>query len=114
MGLVSSGRGDGLVWTGGRKDLGFICRRHPSFFDPSLLHRLCSYLWANSDKYTGEWRRGTMHGRGTFHWSTKGDLYEGEWRDGKMHGRGKKMMANGDVYEGEWVDDKAHGWGASG
>lgn len=26
------------------------------------------YVWANGDKYIGEWHQGMMHGRGTFSW----------------------------------------------
>lgn len=41
-----------------------------------------------------------------------GDRYEGEWLSDQKHGRGKysHALAN-DIYEGEWVNDRKHGKG---
>jgi len=40
-----------------------------------------------------------VQGNGTYVWAN-GDRYAGEWRKGKMHGKGKKTMKTGDVYDG--------------
>ena len=40
------------------------------------------YIWANGDKYVGNWHRGIMQGEGTFIWA-RGDVYQGSWLKGK-------------------------------
>ena len=41
-----------------------------------------------------------------------GDRYEGEWLADKKHGRGKYTHAlTDDIYDGEWVQDQKHGKG---
>ena len=59
--------------------------------------------YADGEKYVGEYKNGTMHGKGasTF---VNGDKYEGEYRDGKWHGQATLTTADGDSYEGEWRD----------
>jgi hypothetical protein len=42
------------------------------------LHRR-RYVWADGNEYDGEWRRGRMHGQGTFVWRS-GERYDGEWK----------------------------------
>ena len=40
-----------------------------------------------------------------------GDKYIGQWREGKQHGTGKLIYANGDIFEGKWNNDRIHGSG---
>ena len=67
-------------------------------------------VWANGDRYEGEYRDGKRHGRGVYV-TANGGRYEGEFRDGKFHGRGVMVGASGDRYEGDWKDGKEHGRG---
>jgi len=66
-------------------------------------------VWADGDRYDGEWKDSKMHGRGKF--SDENGVYEGEYRDGKKNGSGVLVWADGDRYEGEWKDSKTHGRG---
>lgn len=47
------------------------------------LHRF-RYVWADGNEYDGEWRRGRMHGQGTFVWRS-GERYDGEWKVRLVH-----------------------------
>jgi 1-phosphatidylinositol-4-phosphate 5-kinase len=67
-------------------------------------------VWANGDRYEGEYRGGTEDGRGIYVWAD-GSRYEGEWREGKITGRGTKTWASGMRYDGEWRDDRPDGVG---
>jgi hypothetical protein len=91
-------------------------------------------VWANGDRYEGEWREGTKHGKyfsassfcqsvqrsrhvrlltyacigkGTYTWAN-GDRYIGEWCDDKKHGKGAFHFANGRRKEGMWENDLKH------
>jgi hypothetical protein len=44
---------------------------------PLLL--LLRYIWVDFNEYDGEWRKGRLHGQGTFVWKT-GERYDGEWK----------------------------------
>ena len=35
-----------------------------------------------------------------------GEKYEGEYKEGKRHGQGSYDYSDGERYEGEWKDDK--------
>merc|ERR1712146_272366 len=39
-------------------------------------------IWANGDKYDGEWKNGKKEGHGVLTWAN-GDKYEGDWKNGK-------------------------------
>jgi len=49
----------------------------------------------NTEKY------GLRHGKGTYVWAN-GDKYEGDWKYDKRTGYGKYTYANGKVQEGQW------------
>jgi hypothetical protein len=47
-----------------------------------------------------------MNGMGTFIWAN-GDIYTGEWRNNMMHGLGKMVRERGNyVYDGTWINNK--------
>lgn len=51
------------------------------------------------------------HGFGTFYYQ-EGGKYSGEWCKNKMQGRGALYYTNGELaYEGEWNQDQLHGYG---
>ena len=60
--------------------------------------------------YEGDWKRGEIHGQGTYYFSG-GDKYVGEWKDGKKHGQGAYFFSEGDRFEGNWEYDEVHGKG---
>jgi len=92
-----------------------------------------TYVWADGDKYEGDWVDGKKHGKGTFTWAG-GNKYVGDFVDGTgtgqgtftvpglyvytgdhidyyFTGKGTMVYADGGVYVGEWLDDDRHGHG---
>lgn len=72
-------------------------------------------IYADGDKYDGEWIDGQMHGVGVYFYAD-GDKYEGNWKYNKRHGHGVVTYAadNGRIaekYDGEWFESKMHGTG---
>ena len=76
-------------------------------FKDELRHGKGTYFWANGDKYEGDWKV-KPNGHGTFTYRS-GDKYVGEVKDEKKHGKGTYTFANGDKFEGDWKEDKMHG-----
>ena len=76
-------------------------------FKDELRHGKGTYFWANGDKYEGDWKV-KPNGHGTFTYLS-GDKYVGEVKDEKKHGKGTYTFANGDKFEGDWKEDKMHG-----
>ena len=74
-----------------------------------------TYLWANGDKYVGEWQNGKRHGQGTVTFGKKskwaGDKYVGGYKAGKQHGQGTYTWADGGKYVGDFKDGKRTGQG---
>lgn len=60
--------------------------------------------------YTGEFRNGTLHGKGTFTTSQNG-RYIGEFVDGRIAGRGSITYPDGGKYDGEFLNGSRHGHG---
>ena len=67
-------------------------------------------LYANGDRYLGEFKNGVSHGRGAYYYAN-GDLYKGEFKNGERHGYGTMQWYNGDKYIGEYVKSVRHGEG---
>mmetsp|Transcript_29922 Transcript_29922/g.67539 ORF Transcript_29922/g.67539 Transcript_29922/m.67539 type:complete len:593 (-) Transcript_29922:41-1819(-) len=67
-------------------------------------------LWANGDKYVGDFKNGYIDGRGTisFHDGTE---YHGQWRSNKFHGEGTRRFKNGNIYNGNYANGKRQGQG---
>ena len=68
-------------------------------------------LLNNGNKYVGEFVNGKSNGQGTYSFA-KGDKYVGEFVNGKFNGQGTYSFAKGDKYVGEFKDDKINGKGA--
>ena len=63
------------------------------------------------DVYEGEFKDGTFHGKGVYHYLSEnhlspGDRYEGHFAGGDRHGEGTYHYQNGDVMRGVW----SRGW----
>lgn len=59
------------------------------------------WLYANGDRYIGEFVNGISHGRGAYYYAN-GDIYKGEFTNGERHGYGTMQWLNGDKYIGEY------------
>ena len=61
-----------------------------------------TYNYTDGEKYVGQFKDGTGHGRGTWTYAN-GDKYVGEFNDGKAKGKGAYTYANGDKTAGEFT-----------
>lgn len=99
---------------------------------PSL-DGLGTMMWANTERYEGDWVGNKRHGRGiqtfldgSFYqgkfkddvisgkgvWTYRnGETYEGQMKGGLREGVGTSTYTNGFRYEGEWKGNKRHGKG---
>ncbi|MFQ5631985.1 MAG: MORN repeat-containing protein [bacterium] len=88
-------------------------------------------IWANGDRYTGEWKDGLRHGEGTFasvdtvyrrpfNLASFDFTYTGQWQNDKYDGKGKESWSTHDgflkdatthEYDGEFKAGKRHGQG---
>ena len=73
--------------------------------------RIGEYTFASGTgaTYTGEWRRGIMHGRGILRYF--GMQYEGDWNKGERSGTGRLAFTSGEIYEGDWAQGQPDGQG---
>lgn len=61
-------------------------------------------------RYKGGFKGGKMHGQGTFLWAN-GDKYTGEWLNDMAHGKGVQTRHNGSViHSGRWERDRPVYW----
>ncbi|CAB1119143.1 unnamed protein product [Ectocarpus sp. CCAP 1310/34] len=73
---------------------------------PALLLLSSSYsgqgeaLFRSGNKYSGEFRRGVMDGRGCYTWISDGTVYEGDFRNNEITGTGRYSWSDGSGYEG--------------
>ncbi|GFO44565.1 alsin [Plakobranchus ocellatus] len=63
--------------------------------------------------YEGHFKRGFMHGSGTYTILRPGDkeIQKGQWWDGKLNGLATVSYSNGDLYEGYFQDGQRFGHG---
>ncbi|CAN0395705.1 unnamed protein product, partial [Ectocarpus sp. 13 AM-2016] len=57
-------------------------------------------LFRSGNKYSGEFRRGVMDGRGCYTWVSDGTVYEGDFRNNELTGTGRYSWSDGSAYEG--------------
>lgn len=81
---------DGSYYTGERDGKG---RRHGN----GLM------VFANGDRYEGDWKKGDIEGEGTFTYATAGYSYTGHFKKGVVQGHGTFRFNNGNVMEGDWT-----------
>ena len=60
--------------------------------------------------YSGDFKKGKMHGMGTFCFAD-GTVHTGRWVNNRRNGKGISKYKHGHVYEGMWKDDKYNGQG---
>ena len=64
----------------------------------------------NGIEYVGEWKDGTMHGKGIATDANK-NKYTGEFKDGLKSGYGLIVFSNGSSYAGDWKEGEPQGQG---
>jgi hypothetical protein len=65
-------------------------------------------LYANGDKYVGEFNADERTGHGTMWYAQTGERFVGSWRNGKREGFGQ-LSSSGDgkrIAEGYWREDR--------
>ncbi|MEM8542718.1 MAG: pentapeptide repeat-containing protein [Cyanobacteria bacterium P01_H01_bin.119] len=67
-------------------------------------------IFANGDRYDGEFQDGDRSGCGTFTFAN-GRQYMGQFRSDTFDGIGVWQMETGDRYVGQFRDNKCEGWG---
>ena len=67
-------------------------------------------MFANKDRYSGSWKKGLKHGKGTYIINEVGIKLVGEWFEGKIL-EGDWNMENGSIYEGQFHNNKPNGVG---
>ena len=55
----------------------------------------------NNNNYQGQFREGTMHGKGIFQWAD-GHSYVGSFENNDMHGHGRYKCSCGTIRKGNW------------
>lgn len=68
------------------------------------------FLFANGDRYIGEFKKGLPDGRGAYYY-TNGDVYKGQFKEGERHGYGTMKWKAGEMYIGEYVRNQREGEG---
>lgn len=65
---------------------------------------------SNGNKYLGQWENSWRQGRGKFIFQ-EGHVYTGGFQRNNFHGKGIMKYSNGDRYEGNWRTNKPNGQG---
>ena len=73
-------------------------------------YRKGTQIWADGERFTGEWRNDKRTGKGIYQW-VSGDWYQGDFVDNEMHGKGMYVWADGAKYIGDWQHDERTGQG---
>lgn len=69
-----------------------------------------TFIYANGDRYEGDWIHNKKHGVGTYTFSN-GDVYDGQFKSGVKHGSGVYRYAIGEVYHGDYANNLMEGTG---
>jgi hypothetical protein len=62
------------------------------------------YVWANGERYEGNWLDGLRNGLGTNYFSD-GEIFSGNWKNDKRNGYGEQTETDGTKKGGFWKDD---------
>ncbi|MDX2243362.1 MAG: hypothetical protein NW224_21995 [Leptolyngbyaceae cyanobacterium bins.302] len=68
-------------------------------------------VYANDDRYQGQFQNGRPQGKGMFFSVQENRRYEGDFRNGLFHGQGVYTFANGNRYVGQFAGGQPHGRG---
>ena len=66
------------------------------------------FHYANKDRYSGAWKYGKKHGKGTYIIDSSNIKLVGDWFEGQIR-CGKWILSNGDTYEGKFKHNKPTG-----
>ena len=80
-----------------------------NYVDGEYFARNTNFIYANGDKYVGEYKDNMWHGQGAL---TSIDVWEyvGEFKYDMWHGQGTWTFASGAKYVGEFKDNKMNGY----
>eukprot|EP00614_Pseudopedinella_elastica_P010253 CAMPEP_0172595754 /NCGR_PEP_ID=MMETSP1068-20121228/15387_1 /TAXON_ID=35684 /ORGANISM="Pseudopedinella elastica, Strain CCMP716" /LENGTH=545 /DNA_ID=CAMNT_0013394425 /DNA_START=189 /DNA_END=1826 /DNA_ORIENTATION=- len=92
------------------EDVGFESRLYgpPGLAEPLLVSNSLGNHRFHS--YQGDWRKGAMHGAGTYRFADDSE-YAGGWSKGRRHGKGVTKYKDGTTYDGQWEGGYFHGYG---
>ena len=68
------------------------------------------FMYPNKDRYSGEWKNGLKHGKGTYIFQEPFLKMAGNWFEGKLL-TGQWIANSGSVYTGEFENNKPNGCG---
>ena len=66
-------------------------------------------VFANGNRYEGNWVDDSRSGLGVFTCATSGYIYEGSFNNGRRHGVGRIVLPNGDSFKGRFEEGKIVG-----
>ena len=58
-------------------------------------------FYANKDRFSGQWKDGKKHGKGTYIFDHNNSKFKGEWEHGNIT-TGDWELSNGDAYKGSF------------
>jgi len=92
------------------EDVGFAVRKFgpPGLAEPLLVSNSLGNHRFHS--YNGAWKRGRMHGSGTYKFADDME-YVGLWRDGSREGYGETEFTDGSSYKGHYSQGLMSGYG---
>lgn len=98
-------------WNSGRKGSTSVMRLiHSGYFQNSRRHGEGLFTYPNGDTYSGNWKWGKKHGKGTYIYKDTGMKIEGQWDLGSCL-KGRWVLPNGVFYEGSFANNKPNGQG---
>merc|ERR1711920_1072908 len=81
-------------------------REKANSFTPTAIGSKASgfgvFVYANGNRYEGQWLDDKRHGRGQFVCAEDKCVYDGEFAFGRKEGRGVYKMPNGQILSGIW------------
>lgn len=80
-------------------------------FSKQKPHGIGTLIFANGNKYVGEWKQNLKEGEGKMIF-TSGETYSGQFVANRFQGYGIYQFKNGNRYEGYWKEGKPHGEGS--
>ncbi|MCP5424145.1 MAG: protein kinase [Gammaproteobacteria bacterium] len=69
-----------------------------------------SYNYKNGDRYSGDWKNGSINGQGTYIYNN-GEKYVGDFKGAVPDGQGTYYYKSGNEYRGEWSRGRKNGQG---